>query len=96
MDLTGTQAMGRAEKNVTTAVVRGQKGRAKMSYWHHRPQPSLPIKKQSPSISQIKELLLDNHGIVAEAIANIIIEEERIIGYVKEEGEWYKFTVYKH
>lgn len=67
-----------------------------MSYWHHRPQPPLPIKKQSPSISQIKELLLDNHGIVAEAIANTTIEEERIIGYVKEEGEWYRFIIYKY
>ncbi len=66
------------------------------SYWQHRPHLSLPRKRKPPSVSQIKDLLLENHDIVAEEIAQITIEEDQIVGYVKEKNEWYKFTIYRY
>jgi len=65
------------------------------SYWQHHPHPSPQRKRKPPSVSQIKDLLLENHDIVAEAITQITIEEGQVKGYVKEEGRWYKFTIYK-
>lgn len=68
-----------------------------MSFWEHRFHPSLPAKKSNPSPQQIANLLFEYHEIVAEAIANITIDdEEHIHGFAKEEGEWYRFTLYKY
>ena len=65
-----------------------------MSFWQHQLQPPQPKKPKPPSVSQIKELLLDYHGITPEAIANLTIEEDRIDGYAKGGKYWYKFTIY--
>lgn len=82
-------------RSVMTAARHGLRGRVMTSYWQHRPHLSLQKKRKPPSVSQIKDLLLENHDIVAEAIAQITIEEGQVKGYVKEEGRWYKFTIYK-
>lgn len=68
-----------------------------MSLRQHQPYPSPPVKKSCPSPQQIAQLLFENHDIAAEAIAKITIDEEEYIhGYAKEEGEWYRFTIYKY
>lgn len=83
-------------RSVTTADRHGLNGLEKMSYWEHRPQPSLPKKSQLPSIPQIAALLLEYHELDAEEIREVTIEEDVIHGYVKEEGWWYKFAIYKY
>ena len=65
-----------------------------MSFWQHQPQSSQPEAPPTPSIAQIKELLLDYHGIMAEAIANLTIEDDEIRGYVKKGKYWYGFVIY--
>lgn len=87
----------RGGRNVTLAVKLGQNERKIMSYWTHQIQRSPPQKVKPPTISQVKDLLLEYHGIVAEAIAEITIDEEdHIHGFAEEEGEWYRFTIYKY
>ena len=65
-----------------------------MSFWQHQPQPSPPKVPPTLSIAQIKVLLLDYHGIMAEAIANLTIEDDEIRGYVKKGKYWYGFVIY--
>jgi len=86
----------KGDRNATPAVKLGQNEREIMSFWKHQIQRSPPQKAQPPTISQVKELLLEYHGIVAEAIANLNIEEDYITGYAKEKDEWYRFTIYKY
>jgi hypothetical protein len=84
-------------KNAMAAGKHGQNEKGMMTYWNHLPQPSLLAKKSPPSVELIKDLLFDYHGLDAEAIAKITVDEEDFIhGCAKKEGEWYRFTIYKY
>jgi hypothetical protein len=97
--VTGTPVTAQKVKggrNATPAVKLGQNGLKIMSFWTHPTQRSPIQKPHPPSVSQIKELLLEYHGIVAEAIAQLTINDEGFInGWAKEKDQWYRFTIYR-